>query len=362
MNATRLARWTPLAVAFLLALALCPASAWAAHGHRVVEFEKLGGRIHRGQLELRYAIDRHDWRRLKRKHVAPTLNLWVAAPGSNKAHFAYSQHVRSRKGSFTYPKSVTLRHGNIVEVELVGYEKDYRIEKVTFRKQTRAWINFTVRHHKLIPGVHRRQDQGDQNQGDQNQGDQEQADQTPPVDPHWRVDVINACKRAVYSSKVDECVADATKLAPRRAAGTVAACASAFGSASYIHKCLVAARHQTFEPAKTIEACKHTFGSYSYIIQCMDTAKSYKTEPSPAITACAHSFGSYPHMIQCMSSAATFTTPPAPVVDACGHATASYSHRHACLDTARGLGSSAVDLIKACRGARVTQCLESARR
>jgi hypothetical protein len=311
----------------LIAVLVLPSTAAADGDVNTVEFDALEGSVRGGQLTLVYRVDRRSWRQIKRQKVEPILNLWLAPSGEGDAAFSYSQRLHKRKGSFTYPKSVALRDGDRVEIEVVGYHKDWRVEATRFDDQVGAWINFTVDGGELVTADLAEPDDSEPDDSEPADEEPDQTDDEP--DPKWRIGVISACKEAVYSTRVDKCVEDATKLDPHWAAATVAACADAFSSSSYITKCLKGARQHKFDAAATVAACDDAFASSSYTVECLEDT-------------------------------ANFTSAPAPVVEACDDATVSSSRLKECIDAARGLGESAPELIEACSGSRVASCMKSA--
>ena len=324
----------PLAVLLATLALLCVAQpAWAADSAQV-DLQRLDGKLARGQLRLEYSVDRRSWRELESRGVKPTLVLHRLSKrrdrftGQPRFHFVYSQKLHARKGAFTFPRSLDLEDGDHLRVELVGYDKDWRIMGLRHGKHRGQSLDLHLRGDEMYVGV----------APPPSATLQPPPTVQPPVqqapDQDWRVAVIAACKEVVpYDSQVDDC----TKLA--------------FGKLD--------ARWA----AATVRACKHGVEYASQWSDCLELAGTFGRDPSATILACQLNVQYASQWRDCLKVTAqhpaAVNTPA--LLAACKDSVKYDSQRMSCFGLGKGLGADGPALVKACKGSQdLDKCVESA--
>ncbi len=297
-----------------------------------VRFKRLEGQRVSGQLSIDYAISKKSWKRLENAGIKLRMNLYTRGKHAPRA-YQYSMRLNNRRGSFTYPKLVQPRKHDTYEFELVGFNRDRHVEFVSLDDSKKSHrLRMKMRMGRLVQVTSSRPDEP------LVQPPRPPArppiNRPPPirpqpiVDPNWKVNTINACRKAYsFDSDRRKCQDRAFRLKPAWAADTVTICRA----------------QVSFD---------------SHLAKCMDAADGHAQHPGPVINACGGKFSN--DLDECVKLTATFRSEPVPLIQACKSTNDFASKFKKCLVASSKLGRSGPGIVKACKGSRQSECIRKA--
>ena len=302
-------------------------SAFAADTDLELKFRKLEAQTERGALVINYKINKKSWKDVRKAGITPQLSIYTAAR-NGEPDFRYSVALSSQKGSFTFPKSLKIRHFNELEVRVTGFNGFYQIEHITFGERCADSLRIAISH----PSHH--------GHGGR---DYNRPRKTPKRTKVVRNDgasftaaLVQACKNNVSSFESSKCIAKANKIDTKHAIAVVNACGTYTEWDSDFRKCMdKSLLFGRVNPAPAVNACGKATEWSSELLTCLDRSAKYGYQASKTVQACDAHTEWNSDFNKCIDGSRTLGRNGHLVVNACGQGADWASELHQCIRDSR---------------------------